>query len=411
MKGDMVGTSVFEVNMLNGFSIKYGEIPIDLGHAMENKAIMLLQYLLYHHDQKMSSEKIYNDLYSMQDSLDPPHLVRINVYRLKKILGETSLPQDIDYITRDGRLYHWTDKVCCITDVDKFAEAASGISRQEASQQERLESCRKALSLFAGELLPNRSVARWMSVERAKLKSIYIKCLEYLSENCKTDEGADEVLYFCNRALQIYPYDEELHILKMSCLFDLKRFSDAIAAFNAANSTIYSQLGVPPSKKLLSMYSQLSRNAVAPKANIEEISSQLGEEDAASGTYHINYLTFMEAYRIITRTVERSGQSVFLMLLELDFDEREQGDRSDSAIEALHNAIVKSLRRGDIFTRYSSTQFLILLLGINEENCGLVYKRMLKNWKNEWNGRGIQLTYRAISSVDAWHEAGGNGWD
>ena len=38
--------------------------------------------------------------------------------------------------------------------------------------------------------------------------------------------------------------------------------------------------------------------------------------------------------------------------------------------------IRNSLRRGDMFTRYSDNQFLMLLLGIRQEDCAIVVERI-----------------------------------
>ena len=42
----------------------------------------------------------------------------------------------------------------------------------------------------------------------------------------------------------------------------------------------------------------------------------------------------------------------------------------------LEQALKSSLRSGDLYTRYSANQYLILLIGIEEENCGLVIERI-----------------------------------
>ena len=44
--------------------------------------------------------------------------------------------------------------------------------------------------------------------------------------------------------------------------------------------------------------------------------------------------------------------------------------------EELEQAIRNSLRRGDMFTRYSDNQFLMLLLGIRQEDCVIVVERI-----------------------------------
>ena len=48
----------------------------------------------------------------------------------------------------------------------------------------------------------------------------------------------------------------------------------------------------------------------------------------------------------------------------------------------LEQAIINSLRRNDVCTRYSSSQMLVVLIGINEEHMDLVTQRIMKKYLN-----------------------------
>ena len=72
--------------------------------------------------------------------------------------------------------------------------------------------------------------------------------------------------------------------------------------------------------------------------------------------------TFMEGYRYVRRVIERSGQSAYLLLCTMTDGKGvplEKGERLGKVAEELEQAIRNSLRRGDMFTRYSDNQFLI----------------------------------------------------
>ena len=72
---------------------------------------------------------------------------------------------------------------------------------------------------------------------------------------------------------------------------------------------------------------------------------------------------FRDIYQLERRAIERTGDSIFLCLLTLY---EEEGSEAKSyflkrAMEHLDDAIAASLRRGDVYTRYSVSQYLILL--------------------------------------------------
>jgi len=53
-------------------------------------------------------------------------------------------------------------------------------------------------------------------------------------------------------------------------------------------------------------------------------------------------------------------------------------EKLESRSKTLRQCISSSLRRGDIFTRYSSSQYLILLVGSDKEGCNVVAGRISK---------------------------------
>ena len=68
--------------------------------------------------------------------------------------------------------------------------------------------------------------------------------------------------------------------------------------------------------------------------------------------------------------------------------------------EELQNSIQHSLRRGDSFTKYSSSQYLILLTGTNKENCGMIFDRLRKYFSREHKSWGKNLEYFVSSIAD-----------
>lgn len=108
-------------------------------------------------------------------------------------------------------------------------------------------------------------------------------------------------------------------------------------------------------------------------------------------------------YRYMVRHMERSGQSVFLMLCSFrgKLEEGVEGsDRLRQVCEAFSAAAAKSLRRSDSYTRYSPTQFLLMLLGTDQENCHRIAERLIANFKREFNGRGVSIHYTVLSSLN-----------
>ena len=53
----------------------------------------------------------------------------------------------------------------------------------------------------------------------------------------------------------------------------------------------------------------------------------------------------------------------------------------------------KSLRGVDVGTRYSSSQFLVVLMGTEKENIRVVTDRIIQNYFKLYGGKDITLTF------------------
>ena len=92
--------------------------------------------------------------------------------------------------------------------------------------------------------------------------------------------------------------------------------------------------------------------------------------------------------------LERNGQSAYLCLISVADKNGKRianAKKQSEAVGKLRTTIQYSLRRGDVFTRYSVSQYLVLLPSINYENTQMVLDRILANFKRDNPGMIIKL--------------------
>ena len=79
---------------------------------------------------------------------------------------------------------------------------------------------------------------------------------------------------------------------------------------------------------------------------------------------------------------ERAGLSVSVMLCTLDYHGSGATEEKEQVMsKALKAAIQSSIRKGDFYTRYNTRQYIVMLVGINQENCPIVSKRISKAFR------------------------------
>ena len=116
--------------------------------------------------------------------------------------------------------------------------------------------------------------------------------------------------------------------------------------------------------------------------DLDQLMRQVTERKYRPGAYAVEYDRFSFIYQFIARNVERNGQHVQVVLLsmELPKDREISLERIEDSLVLLESAIVRSLRRGDVTSRFSSTQQGVVLMDASKEDGVMVANRILKKY-------------------------------
>ncbi|MBC8570292.1 GGDEF domain-containing protein [Zongyangia hominis] len=119
--------------------------------------------------------------------------------------------------------------------------------------------------------------------------------------------------------------------------------------------------------------------------DMEIIASEIRERPAPPGCYCQDYETFKAIYRYAERKMRRSKDKAFLLLFTLtdskgDFPALESRDAQMAVLGAV---IHDGLRMGDVFTQYSSCQYLVMVSDLTLENADMLAKRICQTYQQE----------------------------
>lgn len=112
------------------------------------------------------------------------------------------------------------------------------------------------------------------------------------------------------------------------------------------------------------------------------------------GVFKVEYQDFQRIYKYISRGVKRNNQQVQTLLFTLTMDENEaQNLDLEEPMKTLELAVASSLRMVDVGTRYSSIQYIVILLDTDIDNGRMVADRVIKQFYKMYGGRGVAITY------------------
>lgn len=165
----------------------------------------------------------------------------------------------------------------------------------------------------------------------------------------------------------------------------------------------FEELGITPSEKMMNQFHEMSSKMSQKYQDAEEIKEGLKEKSYENGAFYVQLPSFRDSYRLVRRMIERNGRSVFLMICSITDRQgipMESSEKLEVLSNNLHKSIKGSLRRGDFFTKYSPSQFLIMLVGTNRENCDIIYDRILSRFTENHKTWKQNLQYYVSSVAD-----------
>ena len=386
------------VHVLGGFSITYGDNPISFGRNTVTKAMKLLQILIYQGDKGIAREKLLEELYGRKELADVSNNLRVTVHRLKKMLVDVGLPK-YDYVYIKKGIYRWNAPAETVVDARVFSNLIDE-ARGTESEKEKIHLLKEACLMYGGEFLPDLSGDEWVLMESYQYKKKYSEALTTVCAYLMEHGDYEEALKLCGPACEMYPFDE-WQTVKIDCYIALNNYKEAMKEYENTAKMLFEELGITPSEKMMNQFTLMSSRMNYKPQAIRDVKQHLKEDTEESGAYYCNLPSFRDNYRLVARIIERNGQSVFLMMCSLvdsNGKPMESGSRLDQMMDALNQTIKYCLRRGDCYTRYSTSQFLILLVGTNKEDCSMIFDRIKKHFSERHKAWTKYLEY-FISSV------------
>ena len=362
-----------EVKMFGKFSVRYKEKTVDFGNKNTSKFVQLLQIILLSGKNGATKDQLFDALYGFEDMKNQNNSMNNLIYRLRKQLTENGFLGEC--IVLDGNHYIWNRKNPVDLDVDRFETLVEQAGRREESGEEVLK---KAFDIYQGELLPAVANETWVITRSLELKKKYAWCVEQLGKLLREKKEYQPLYGIYKKAAKIYPYDE-WQGGEIDCLIAMERYGEAYRLYSDALTLYSGEMGILPSEEVMGKLRNISDRVINAAGDLDCIRRKMQETELASGAYFCAYPSFMDICQVILRSLERSGNTAyFLMCTMVDSKYHPVPDEKklEEMAARLQEAIKNALRRGDFYTRYSRSQFLIVLKNIKKENCTVISDRI-----------------------------------
>lgn len=392
--------------MMGGFHMYWGNREIRIKSGSSTKTSHILQLILFHSPERVPTEVLTDQIFSDTDLLDPNNNLKASLTLLRKQLLASGLPR-CSYISFRDHGYIWTEELRPELDSTLFESAARKALR--VSDERAVKPCQECCRLYSGRFLPELQGAKWVDDENDRLTGLFTQVLRRLISLMSEAGRQEELLTYLEKACRLLP-DAGWESSLMQCLMDLNRLDEAKKVYIDAVGRLAKDQDVQPSSELTAQYRKLSAQMVQSTGTLREIVDYIREENTPDSAYYCTFPGFVDAARIIKRTLRRAGRPSFLMLctlVDLNGDPIES-NHLEEASRCLEDALSHGMRQSDFFARYNLNQYLVFLQGTELEYCSLVENRINELF-HAFSVRGVRLKFEEytadLKALDALDQA------
>lgn len=380
-------SSDLKVQMLGSFSIRYGDRAVDDRSNRMKKVWLLLAYLIFCRGSAPSRDNYLSLLQGAgnDESADPNGRVKAMFFRARTMLNQLDGDAGHQWIIRKNGTYAWNTDIPLHLDAEEFEALCKQASSEEDCAR-RLSLYKKALGLYQGDFLPKLSMEPWVMPIHAYYHQMFLNAAEQALSLLEAQEQWNDITPLCERLLKIEPYSEVFYQHLMRARIAQKDRSGALRAYEEMSELLFSTFGVMPEEESRALYREACREEETFSVPVGTVRDQLKEPAATAGALYCEYDFFKLLYQVQARAILRSGDAIHIALFSIHAPRgKDLARRSlDLAMNNLQELILGNLRQGDVVTRCSASQLIVMLPQANYENSCAVCRRILKAFSRQY---------------------------
>ncbi|MEG1895148.1 MAG: BTAD domain-containing putative transcriptional regulator [Oscillospiraceae bacterium] len=384
---------LIRINMLGDFSISSNGVTVS-EDELSRQLCVLLSYLVVNKTQNISCDELSAVLWPNEIANSSGALKNL-VYRLRKVLQDNNFPFFKELVLTNKGSYKLNSGLNFSIDTHEFVKSfdhAMALTQPQA----REDALAHTIKLYHGDFMSALPPQPWSTVFFRKYHDLYFTAVYELLEILRVSERYDEMLSLAKMAIYIDRFQENAHKYIMLSYYKNGMVEQALDYYKHTRELFYRELGTELSDSTRQFYSEISKSSKVSNVDIMDLKEEFMESpDELQSTFYCELEVFKQIYRFNARILSRTNTSFFMGLLSISSTTNGPLDPRlrERAMDQLYSSIQHSLRRGDIFSRCSPSQYTIMLPAVSFENGIEIMERITRNFKANYHSRKLTVTH------------------
>lgn len=379
-----------QVTMFQDFSLQYHDKVLGKDEIKSDKLIILLSYLLYYYDRTISSSELIDFIWSYEEIDNPVGALKNLIYRARSFVKKEFGLDDL-IVTGKGS-YCINEKY----ELEIDAHAFEGCQKDLIEDAYNKETYQKIMDLYKGKFLKDMGDDHVTLSRSAYFHSLYITRVSEYATLLERDKEFEKLEQIGRGAISIDSLEESFHMIVIKALYFQGYYQQAIKTYKKTMEHLYRSLGTNPSKEMKDLYEMIKKEKYSEDTDILDIQKGLSISEKY-GAYLCEYGAFRDLYNLQARMMERLGVCNHLCVVTINDLSRFDSDKQknlkyiEKIMQMIQESLVSGLRVGDVVSRFSTKQFVVLLPVCNYEDSSLVMNRILKGIRQSINNKNVSV--------------------
>ena len=332
-------------------------------------------------------------MWSEKEGENPYGALKNQIYRLRTILKKLG---DEEYVITGKKAYYINPKIAVETDVELFD--GFYVKGRSDDTDIKILNYRQGLRLYKENFLKRHTASYWIISSSVLYESRFKKMIWELCQILEDRGNYEKMQHVAMKGIKIDPLCEESHYYLIKALIAQKKYKLAIEHYKRTERLLYKNYDIEVADKLKTLWPMLIDHTGTRDKDIKKISDELmSEEEGGDGLFFCDYETFKRLYKMRSLFLNRYGINIPLILITIDvkeeFPENEGISRLVRAMNNMRELLSIMQKYGDVATRISRNQFLLMVPELENEGIHKVTADIDKKYALRYSKEDVEISY------------------